>query len=254
MAVSGGVLVAGRAAGTSAGPIIEAGGVAWALSVAVLLMWSDLARAGLQRRRIWWSIPAWIGAASLVGLPLTLGFVTSAPLIGGMVRGGSVGGGVAFVVSQVFLIPALVRWLTLPPAQSIPSGRARLAVWLVGLALPALVLVVLGAGLASVIGLRVPPLGALMRMLTVPGWSIWVVSLVIGGLLVWQERNLRPRVAYLLGVFHDLWRLDWLYGALAGAFDRGLSVLRAADEVIGGTGALLWSIVLFLIVVLVWAV
>jgi NADH:ubiquinone oxidoreductase subunit 2 (subunit N) len=253
MAGSGGVLVAGRAAGTSAGPIIGAGAVAWSLSVCALLMSADLMRSGLRRRRFWWSIPAWIGAASMVGLPPTLGFVTSAPLIGGLIRGGSVGGGVAFVVSQAFLIPSLVRWLMQPPDRSLPSRRAFLIAWLVGSLAPTVTLAVLGVGLSAFAVVRVPPLVALMQLLTLPGWTIWVVSLVIGGLLVWQERNLRPRVAYLLGVFHDLWRLDWLYGALAGAFDRGLSLVRAADDVIGGTGALLWSVVLFLIIVMVWA-
>ena len=253
VATSGAVLVAGRAAGTSAGQIMAAGGFAWALSMAVLLMCAGLMRSGLQQRRFWWGIPAWIGAASLIGLPLTLGFVTSAPLIGGLLRGGSVGGGVAFVVSQVFLIPSLVRWLMLPPVQPLPGRRAFRVAWLVGLGLPVLTLAVLGVGLSSLPLLAVPPFNALVRLLTVPGWSVWAVSFVIGGLLAWQERNLRPRVAHLLGVVHDLWQLDWLYSSVAGAFDRGLSLVRAADDVIGGTGALLWSMVIFLIIVTVWA-
>jgi len=254
VAASGAVLVAGRAAGTSAAQIISAGGFAWALSMTVLLMCVGLMRAGLQRRRIWWGIPSWLGAASLLGLPLTLGFVTASPLIGGLARGGSVGGGVAFVVSQVFLIPSLVRWLMLPPERPLPGRRAYLVMWLIGLGLPTLTLAVLGVGLSRFSLFAVPPISALLRLPTVPGWSVWAVSFAIGGLLAWQERNLRPRVEHLLGVAHDLWRLEWLFSAVAGALDRGLSLVRAADDVIGGTGALLWSTVLFLIVVLVWAV
>jgi hypothetical protein len=61
-----------------------------------------------------------------------------------------------------------------------------------------------------------------------------------------------PRVDILLGAAHDLLRLEWLYGAVIGALDRGLSVLRAADQVIAGAGALLWSWVLLLLILLIW--
>jgi len=39
---------------------------------------------------------------------------------------------------------------------------------------------------------------------------------------------------------------------VAGALDRGLSMLRAAGEVVGGAGALLWSWLLFFLLLLVW--
>jgi hypothetical protein len=100
--------------------------------------------------------------------------------------------------------------------------------------------------------LTAPSIRTLMAAPGLPGWLVWAVSLAIGGLLAWQERNLRPRIEHLLGVAHDVWRLEWLYAATAGALDRGLGVIRAADEMIGGTGALLWSMLLFLVLVLVW--
>jgi hypothetical protein len=56
----------------------------------------------------------------------------------------------------------------------------------------------------------------------------------------------------LLGAVHDVLRLEWFYSAVAGAFDRGLSVFRVANEVVGGAGALLWSLLLFLLLLLVW--
>jgi len=84
------------------------------------------------------------------------------------------------------------------------------------------------------------------------GWLVWAVSLTGGGVLAWQERNFYSRIELLLNVAHDLLRLEWLYGAVAGALDRGLSVLRAADEVMAGAGAMLWSWVLLLLILLVW--
>jgi hypothetical protein len=56
----------------------------------------------------------------------------------------------------------------------------------------------------------------------------------------------------LLGAVHDVLRLEWFYGAVAGAFGRGLSLFRVADQVVGGAGALLWSLLLFLLLLLVW--
>lgn len=81
---------------------------------------------------------------------------------------------------------------------------------------------------------------------------MWAISLAGGVVLVWQEGNLRPRIHLLLNAAHDLLRLEWLYDAMIGAVNRGLSVLRAADEVVGGAGALLWSLLLFLLFLLVW--
>jgi formate hydrogenlyase subunit 3/multisubunit Na+/H+ antiporter MnhD subunit len=254
VSTSGSVLLAGRAAGQNAGDFIAAGGLSWALSMVVLLMCAGLMRAGLQRRRIWWGVPAWIGAAALVGLPLTLGLVTTAPLVGQFVREESIGGGVAFAVAQALLVPALVRWMLLPPISPLPAGRRSTVFWLVGLALPVLTLALVGVALSPALGgLAVPSLGSLMAMMTLPGWLLWAVALAAGGLLTWQESNLRSRMAHLLGVVHDLWRLEWLYTATSGAIDRGLSLLRAADDVVGGTGALLWSTVLFLILLLMWS-
>ena len=84
------------------------------------------------------------------------------------------------------------------------------------------------------------------------GWLLWTVSLAGGGVLAWQERNLRPKIDLWLSAAHDLLRLDWLYDTVLGALGRGLALLRAADELVGGAGALLWSWLLFLVILLVW--
>jgi hypothetical protein len=54
----------------------------------------------------------------------------------------------------------------------------------------------------------------------------------------------------LIGV-HGVLCLEWFYDALVGALDRGLNVLRLADEVVEGAGTLLWSLLLFLLILLV---
>jgi len=84
------------------------------------------------------------------------------------------------------------------------------------------------------------------------GWLLWAVSLAGGGILAWQDGKLRPKIKLLLGAVHDLLRLEWLYGVMIGTLERGLGPLRVADEVVGGAGALLWSWLLFLLLLLVW--
>ena len=99
---------------------------------------------------------------------------------------------------------------------------------------------------------RVPTLGSLLVMPGLVGWLLWVAVIACGGLLAWQERILRSRIGLLLDAVHDLLRLEWFYSAVVGAFGRGISVFRVANEVVGGAGALLWSLLLFLLLLLVW--
>jgi hypothetical protein len=254
VSASGALLLAAVSAGAGAEQIISIGGVAWALSMAVLVMAAGLTRAGLKRRAVWWGIPQWIAAAALLGLPLTLGFTTMAFLVGGLVAAAHVGSAVAFVLTQAFLVPALVRWLMLPAASPPPRARPFAILWAGGVGLLAILLTL--AGIVPSLRIGAPASHTFRTLLAIPGlpgWLVWGVSLALGGVLAWQERSLRPKIEHLLGVIHDLWRLEWLYGATGGALDRGLSVFRAADDMIGGTGALLWSMLLFVILVLVWS-
>jgi hypothetical protein len=100
-------------------------------------------------------------------------------------------------------------------------------------------------------GDTVPTLGSLFGMPGLVGWVLWAVLLALGGVLAWQERFLRSKIGSLLSVIHDVLSLEWLYDVLAGALGRGLSVFESADEVVGGAGALLWSLLLFLLFLLV---
>jgi hypothetical protein len=96
-------------------------------------------------------------------------------------------------------------------------------------------------------------MGELFSAPGLAGWLVWVISLSVGGVLAWQDENVRQRIALLLDALHDLLRLEWLYDTLVGALERGLSALRAVDEVVGGAGALLWSLLIFLLLLLIWS-
>jgi formate hydrogenlyase subunit 3/multisubunit Na+/H+ antiporter MnhD subunit len=247
--VTGAVLLAAGLAGESAAAVVAAGGVAWALGVGTLYL-----SGGLQRDVPWWSLPPLVGALALLGPPLTLGFVTEATLIGGLTRGGRLGWGIAFFVGNAFLIPALARGLLTSPSSPLPDRNWLVVARAVGLALPMLSLIVAGLHPPLLVGgVPLPALGTLLARPGLMGWLLWVVSLAVGGVLAWQEEAIRSRIGLLLSAIHDLLGLEWLYAAVVGALDRGLSALRTADEVVGGGGALLWSWLLFLLLVLMWS-
>lgn len=252
MGVSGAVLLTAGLARDSAITVIAADSVAWALGLAVLLL-SD----GLPREALWWNIPPLVGALALMGVVLTLGFVADEILIGDLTKGGSPGWGGAFFVGYLFLVPSLVRWLLLRPSSPFPRKEGgwgiRSVARGVGLGVPALLLIlaILPPSLLTD-DFLVPSLSPLFATPGLTGWLLLAVSLAGGGVLAWQERNLRPKIQLFLSAAHDLLRLEWLYDAVAGALDRGLSMLRAAGEVVGGAGALLWSWLLFFLLLLVW--
>lgn len=247
MAVNGAVLLAASLAGKGAPSTITAGSAAWALSITALTL-----HDGLRRDAPWWSIPAMIGALTLLGLPLTLEFVAQATLLNGLARHLAWEWAGAFFLGNVFLIPALARELLVPSVSPLPSHKWQLVTLAVGLVLPVLPLLVSGIYPPLIGGKATPSLGALFALPGLIGWLLWAVSLACGGMLAWQEKNLRPRMELLLSAIHDFLRLEWLYRAVAGALDRGLDLLRAADEVVSGAGALLWSLLLFLLIMLVW--
>jgi NADH:ubiquinone oxidoreductase subunit 5 (subunit L)/multisubunit Na+/H+ antiporter MnhA subunit len=248
MEVTGAVLLAVGLAGESATAVVAAGSAAWALGIAVLFLGS-----GLQREALWWSIPALIGALALLGMPLTLGFVAETTLIEGLTKEGHLGWGGALFFGNLFLVPSLVRWLLSPSSSPLNNQRWLLVARGVSLGLLALLLIAAGLHPPLLIhGAMAPSLGALFTMPGVAGWLLWAVSLAGGGVLAWQEGNLRPKIEPLLSAAHDLLRLEWLYDMIVRAIDRGLSALRAADEIVGGAGALLWSWLLFLLILLVW--
>jgi hypothetical protein len=122
-----------------------------------------------------------------------------------------------------------------------------------GLGVAALLLLISGLYPALLVGgVTFPALGTSLATPGLAGWLVWVISLALGGVLAWQEGNVRDRIEFLLDAIHDFLRLEWLYDVVVGAMDRGLGAIRAADEVVGGAGALLWSLLLFLLLLLIW--
>ncbi|MCJ7737374.1 MAG: hypothetical protein MUQ10_08695 [Anaerolineae bacterium] len=240
------VLLAASLTPHYAAMIIRTGGSALLLGTALTSL-----GGGIGRKTSWWSIPSGVGAVVLVMLPLTLGFATIAFLLDGIIQRRDFWWGLAFFVHQVLLIPSVTRMLR-GVAYPTPRNHWEAASWAVGLALPAVAILSLGLWPTVITGStqQLPGIGDLLGLPGLTGWLLWLVAVGMGGILAWQDAKMRVRIGLWLTAIHDLLRLDWLYRTAEGAADRGLSLLRVIDETIAGTGALFWSILLVLVLVL----
>jgi hypothetical protein len=240
--------------------ILSLGGTSWVLGVTILFLDGSLAFPKVLSSRASSLIPSLVGALSLIGAPITLGFVTESCLVGPLVRRGHWIWSVGFVVGQAFLVAAVVRWLLslfqsgslIQPGK--PEGTS------LGQLLPAAGWI--GSALFLIIGGLAPSLllsGSfglslwdLFAKTSLVGWLLWFGSLLLGSILAWQDLHLRPKISLWLDALHNVVRLNWAWNLLLDALNRGLSVVRIVDETLGGRGALLWSFILFLILVLAW--
>ncbi|MFW6135797.1 MAG: hypothetical protein ACOC7N_03130 [Chloroflexota bacterium] len=233
--------------------LLTLGSASWVPGVTLLFLgggWSF--RGAFRRTALPFSIPSLVGALSLIGAPVTLGFVPQSVLAGQLARLGVWIWIAGFVAGQTFLVAALGRWLF----SADRTAEMDLSTWpawarAAGLMAPALMLVI-GGLIPTLLFTGAGDL-SLRDLVGGPGpvgWSLWVAPLLLGGVLAWQDSRLRPKISLWLGALHDLVRLDWAYDLLVGAFERGLGFVRVVDRILGGKGALLWSLVAVLIFVL----
>ena len=230
--------------------------VGWMLATALLFAGGGVAlgkvlRPGALPR----SIPSVIGALSVMGVPITVGFVGASYVVNGLMAGGGWACACCFFVGHVLLVAAVLRWLF-----EDDGVRAKDEGWLgqmasgIGLGGLAAGLVALGV-LPRIVGgsfgaaSRVT-FGALVSTRGPAGWLLWGGAILLGVCLAWFDPVIRPRIALWLDLVHDAAVLDWVYRLVEGAFERGFGVLRVVDDVLGGRGALLWASVLLLVLIL----
>ena len=241
-------MLAAGIAPDSATTVIAAGGVAWVLGSTLLLL-----REGFHREALWWSIPSLIGMLTVLGLPLTPGFVTGATLVAGLAEASAGWWGSAFYVGNVLLVSALVRGVLSSPPEPATDQRWFALVRRVWLFLLALLLVIASL-LPSILfhSNLAPRLGPVFAIPALSGWLLWATSVATGATVAWLDASLRRNIDPFLHAAHDLLRLDWIYDLLKGALKRGLRIIQATEEIVGGAGAILWSLLLFLLIALLW--
>ncbi len=219
------------------------GGALWLVGEQVWLAWG-------------WQLPVSVGAATIIGIPFTPGFLTQ-PALARLLSGGPllfVLFGV-FVIAQALQVAALLRsWgeserHELP--DQVPGGVVRLLLASVALGLPLAVAGFLPravAALASMPDAIPPTLGNPPTVVApLPVWITLALPLVAGIVMVWWL----PQPRIFAGGWPDhvnrVVRLDWLFRLAWWSADRTSDIWGNALRVVEGAGYLGWLAVLVLV-------
>jgi formate hydrogenlyase subunit 3/multisubunit Na+/H+ antiporter MnhD subunit len=192
-----------------------------------------------------------LGVLAVLGAPLTVGFIGQGALYGGLLAARQWPALVLVALAQIILAGGLLRAVFVEGR--LPGGEPMVrAVYFAGLALPALLLIAAGV----MAGRLSPALGSAAWLgwagpSSVIGASV-AATAAVGGLVLWRFESLVRTRAELAGaVLTSLFRLDWLYRLVWGAFRLLVALIHTAAEVLEGEGAMLWMLV---VVVLAWLV
>jgi NADH:ubiquinone oxidoreductase subunit 5 (subunit L)/multisubunit Na+/H+ antiporter MnhA subunit len=212
--------------------VLAAGAASWLLGLTLLFVGRPFGRSTWP-----WAIPSALGAATLAGLPLTLGFVSrsafyqSASQVNGQL--------VLALMAESLLIGAMLRRLFTPDDSPLPQSRlarvgygAALIVGAVPLIAGVLAPPAFGAGLSSAV------------------WIAWGIPLLIGLALAWVAGRLRTRTRGLGEMTGRIIRLDWLYSILLPVMRSPARLGLLLADLLEGDGAFLWMLVILALVLL----
>jgi hypothetical protein len=186
-----------------------------------------------------------LGAACLVGLPLSVGFVGQAGLLSLWTGQNAMGWLLAasWIVTLAVLVDALIDLVAAPSGPSAaPPWRWWMsrAVLLIPVALFSLLPTLLGAG----------TWGELLARRTLADGLPWLLAIALG-IPLWWIRTRRPAswsalrtyVAPALG-------LDWLHALLTGTMRRASRPFQLVFTVLEGDGVLAWAAIIALVLIL----
>ncbi len=229
--------------GASAAAGVFAFGLALVLGGAVIFLHN-----GYNETDRGWVAASLLGALTLAGLPLTVGYVAVSALYSGLAASGAWALLAVCIVGQLLICASYIR-LAFWPGDALPKGEPVIGLsYLFGLTLPlALALLAgLGAAFAGTLGgLPAPTLFSLDAVL--PG--VVVAVTVLGGFGLWQfEDRVRARAASVWNAATSVARLDWLYVVFWEVYRFIGRTLRTAAGIVEGEGGVLWTIVAALLV------
>ena len=245
LAQGGLILLAALWGGAFAAAGVAAQGLALMLGGAALFLYNGYAPG----QRGWLAI-AFVGAAILVGFPLTIGFVGQWSALVGLAGGSQWVWFAIVIAAQVLLTAGYIR-LAYWPGEALATAEPLVGVaYLFGLSAPILFAVVGGLSSGSIGGAAARSPG-LLTMFTPSGFialGAVLLSVLLGVALWFFDATARTTVGGLLSVLVD----DRLGGAytLGWDFYRFLRrTLRTTATILEGEGGVLWS---FVIALLVW--
>jgi multicomponent Na+:H+ antiporter subunit A len=236
-------------AGQQAVAIAIAAAIAWALGTTIFAL-----PPGWSGRYFWRGIPSLLALLSLAGIPATLGFVARFTAYSGL-EADLLALAVA-LLGETFVVAALVRlWFWAEP-RPLPARRWLEPVYLAFFVLAAVALILTGLSPETFIGrghdadTALSSLRDLVRQGGVAGWAGWALPLVAGVSLFLVGEGLRQRLEGGWRGLGALLRLEWVYGLFYLAIRQVSRLVRGISGVVEGEGALLWTVVILLIVLL----
>ncbi len=192
---------------------------------------------GRDTRAIGWSWPGWLVLLFLLGAPPSpLGWFYHSALVAATWPWR-----IVLVLGWALASATLLQAMRRPAVGAVSPPRPWLGVsLLVGLLFP------LGGLLGS--------LNVFKPSFTVSwlGLSLWGVSMLLAAILVWL-RPLSRHWLHQAEALFDIVDLQWLYRALWRGFEHLLGFVRVISDVVEGSGALLWSLLILLLILLVVA-
>jgi multicomponent Na+:H+ antiporter subunit A len=236
-------------AGQQAVAAAIAAGIAWALGVTVFAL-----TPGWSGRRFWRSGPSLIALLSLLGVPATLGFVARLTIYSGLEA--DLLALIVALVGESFAVAALIRlWVWAEP-RPLPTQRFLELLYLAMFTLAAAALILTGLAPERFSGwdqgakTTLPKLAELIDKGGAAGWAGWALPLVAGLALFVAGEGLRQRLEGGWRGLGALLRLEWIYGLVYIAIRWIARLLRGIVGVVEGEGALLWTAVILLIILL----
>jgi len=232
------------------------GALGWTLSTTLLFLAGGIdLRKGVDQGYLPWAVPSLLLVLSLLGVPLTAGFVGTSSAVAEAAGTGANVLLVGVFMAYVLLSASVVRWLLgadrIDAGEGGVFGRVAYGTGLggmtVALILCGLLPVRLFSGRWFSTGLTLP---ALLSGPSLGGWVMWVGAVLLGGAVGWLDPRFRPRLSLWLDAIHDVVQLEWAYALVGGAMEQGLGLVRVVDAVLGGRAAMLWSLVFLLVIVL----
>ncbi len=239
VAQSGVALLAGLWGGAQAATHLVAHAIGLAIGGGLMY----LSQGHAETRRAWTVLPA-LGALIMLGLPLSVGWLSATGLYGGLITAGQWLTWLVLVAGQTIFAAGVWRVVFWPgePVEGLPAIQAAYAV---GLGL----LAVLGLGMSVPVWGNLPLSAETVFGLPTVAAGVSLAVVLAGGWAGWRFEHLARAYAdkpaqTLLAVL----RLDWLYEALWSVIRLFTRTMLGLAHVLEGEGALLWAIIVVLVV------
>jgi formate hydrogenlyase subunit 3/multisubunit Na+/H+ antiporter MnhD subunit len=212
---------------------------------------------GFDDQHPWLAVLPGLGAATVIGLPLTVGFTALNGLYAGWLTSGNWALWLALagaVVAQVFLAGGLLRAVSWP-GDPVEGGSLGLVGYLAGLTLMAACAVLAGVSIGVVGGALGAPVSGPLGLTGTPNWAALALTggIAAAGAGLWRlEQAARSRTEAAATLIMSVLRLDWLYRLIWGAIRIVDGVMFNLAGVLEGEGALLWALAMVLAVLLLF--